>query len=312
MLSLQDVYNEVLARKEESSQDYVLKKYLKKLFKYTGRATILYASAFILKGIPGRVLQINRQDSGCFMAASSAMDGRELDLIVHSPGGSTEATEQIVTYLRRRYDHIRVIVPLSVLSTATLLCCAADRIVVGGHSSLGPFDPVVNWSYQGAAYSAAAQNIIDEFSIAQRNINNKRNNPILWIERLKAYPPGLLATCKTQIQLSRTLAKSWLEKYMFANEEGAAEKAEGISAWLGDSRNFASSVRPIGYNQASSKGLKLDLLSEEATFEENVMAVYYAAITKFQTSDCVKIVVNHLGKGCTVGARSSAGLTRES
>jgi hypothetical protein len=240
------------------------------------------------------------------------MDGQELDLIVHSPGGSVEATEQIVTYLRRRYDHIRVIVPLSVLSTATLLCCAADRIVVGGYSSLSPFDPVVNWSYKGAAYSAAAQNIIDEFSIAQRNINNKRNNPILWIEKLKAYPPGLLATCKTQIQLSRTLAKSWLEKYMFANEESAAEKAEDISVWLGNSRNFASSVRPIGYNQASSKGLKLDLLSEEATFEENVMAVYYAAITKFQTSDCVKIVVNHLGKGCTVGARSSTGLTRES
>jgi ATP-dependent protease ClpP protease subunit len=312
VLSLQDVHNEVLARKEESSQDYVLKKYLKKLFKYTGRATILYASAFTLKEVSGRVLQINRQDSSYFMAASSAMEGQELDLIVHSPGGSVEATEQIVAYLRRRYDHIRVIVPLSALSTATLLCCAADRIVIGGHSSLGPFDPVVNWSYQGAAYSAAAQNIIDEFAIAQRNINNKRNNPILWIEKLKAYPPGLLATCKTQIQLSRTLAKSWLEKYMFANEEGAAQKAEDISAWLGDSRNFASSVRPIGYNQANSQGLKLDLLSEEATFEENLMAVYYAAMTKLQTSDCVKIVVNHLGKGCTVGARSSAGLKTES
>ena len=184
MLSLQDVYNEVLARKEESSQDYVLKKYLKKLFKYTGRATILYASAFTLKEASGRVLQINRQDSSCFLAASSGTDGRELDLIVHSPGGSVEATEQIVTFLRRRYDHIRVIVPLSALSTATLLCCAADRIVVGEHSAVGPFDPVVNWSYQGTSFSAAAQNIIDEFSIVQRNINNKRNNPILWIEKL--------------------------------------------------------------------------------------------------------------------------------
>jgi len=305
--SLQDVYNEVLTRREESSQDYVLKKYLKKLNKYTNRATILYASAFTEKEIPGRVLQINRQDASCFMAASAGMEGRDLDLVVHSPGGSVEATEQIVTYLRRRYDHIRVIVPLCALSTATLLCCAADRIVMAEHSALGPIDPVINWSYKGSTYSSVAQNIVNEHSIAQRNINNKKNNPILWIEKLKAYPPGLLATCKTQMQLSQSLAERWLQSYMFKAEEDAAEKAESISAWLADSRSFVGSLRPIGHSQVALKGLKVDLLDDDEALLENVMAVYYAGVTKFQAGDCVKIVENHNGKGCTIGARTSTG-----
>jgi ATP-dependent protease ClpP protease subunit len=307
MPSLQDVYNEVQARKEESSQDYVLKKYLKKLYKHTNRSTILCASAFTEKEVPGRVLQINRQDASCFMAASAGMESRELDLVVHSPGGSVEATEQIVSYLRRRYDHIRVIVPLCALSTATLLCCTADRIVLAEHSALGPIDPMINWTYQGATFSSAAQNIVNEHSIAQRNINNKKNNPILWIEKLKAYPPGLLATCKTQKQLSQSLAERWLRSYMFGGEEDAAEKAESISSWLADTRLFVGSQRPIGYSQIASKGLKVDLLDDDEALLENVMAVYYAAVTKFQTGDCVKIVENHNGKGCTIGARSSAG-----
>jgi ATP-dependent protease ClpP protease subunit len=304
LLSVQDIYSEVQSRRVESPQDYVLKKYLKKLNKYTNRGTIFYASAFTEKEAAMRVLQINRQDSSCFMAASSGIEGRELDLVVHSPGGSVEATEQIVSYLRRRYDHIRVIVPLCALSTATLLCCAADQIVLGEHSALGPIDPVVNWRYQGASHSTAAQNIINEYSIAQRNINNKKNDPILWIEKLKAYPPGLLATCKTQMQLSQSLAKRWLQSYMFRGRENAPEQAESVAAWLADSRRFAGSLRPIGQSQAASKGLKVDLLDDDEALLENVMAVFYAAVVKFQVGDCVKIVENHLGKGCTFTARS--------
>jgi hypothetical protein len=233
------------------------------------------------------------------MAASTGADSRELDLILHSPGGTVEASEQIVTYLRRRFDHIRLIVPGCALSSATLLACAADRIVLAEHATLGPIDPIVDWSYQGSYHSTSAQTIINEFSIAQSNINNKRNNPVLWIDKLKRYPPGLLATCKAQIQLSRELAQRWLERYMFAGEEGTPEKAEMISAWLADSRQFVSSLRPLMYDQAAGKGLKVELLEEDEALADNVMAVFIAATVKFRTSGCVKLIVDRLGRGCT-------------
>jgi ATP-dependent protease ClpP protease subunit len=290
----------------ESPQDFVLKKYLKRVSKHTNRVTILYASAFSEKETAGRILQINRQDAGCFMAAASEMKETELDLILHSPGGSTEAVEQIVGYLRHRFEHIRVIVPLCALSTATLLCCAADRIVLADHSVLAPVDPVINWAHKGERYTATAQTIINEHSIAQSNINNKKNDPALWIERLKAFPPGLLDRCKSQIHVARSLAKHWLERNMFKGEDSAAEIAAEIAAWLTDIRRFGESFRPIGMGDAASKGLKVDRLDDDEKLTGDVMAVFYAAMVKFQAGDCVKIIENHNGKGCTFAARSAA------
>jgi ATP-dependent protease ClpP protease subunit len=311
MPTYDEVIAEVQSRREESSQDYVLKKYLKRLHKHTRRPTILYASAFAESDVSGRVLQLGRQDLSCFMAASAGEDGRELDLILHSPGGAVEAAEQIVTYLRRRFDHIRVIVPVCAVSTATLLACAADRIVLAEHATLGPIDPIIDWSHQGSYHSTSAQTVINEFSIAQSNINNKKNNPVLWIETLNRYPPGLLATCKAQLQLSRELAQRWLERYMFAGEQGASAKAQTISAWLADNRRFVSSLRPLMYEQAAEKELKVELLEEDEALAENVMSVFLAASVKFRTSGCVKLIVDRLGKGCTFTARPPVDSDRE-
>jgi ATP-dependent protease ClpP protease subunit len=316
MLTYDDVVAEVQSRREESSPDYVLKKYLKKLHKYTSRTTVLYASAFTESDVSGRVLQLGRQDLSCFMAACSGAETRELDLILHSPGGTVEAAEQIVTYLRRRFDNVRAIVPACALSSATLLACAADQIVLADHAALGPIDPIIDWSYQGSYHSTSAQTLINEFSIAQSNINNKRNNPVLWIEKLKRYPPGLLATCKAQIQLSRELARRWLERYMFGGEEGASERAEMISTWLADSRPFVSALRPLMFEQAAAKELKVELLEDDEGLADNVMSVFLAATVKFRSSDCVKIIVDRLGKGCTFSANppvdSDRDLGRES
>ena len=303
MQTFDEIFAEVQSRREESSQDYVLKKYLKRLSKYTDRPTVLYASAFSESDIPGRALQLGRQDVSCFMAAAAGADGGGLDLIVHSPGGSVEAAEQIVAYLRRRFDDIRVVVPVCALSSAALLACAADRIVLADHSALGPIDPIVNWIHGGESYSAGAQLVIDEYSIAQRNLNNKKNEPALWLERLKAFPPGLLATCRRQIQLSQKLAERWLAGYMFRGEEDAEQKAQRIAGWLSDSRRTGESHRSIGLSDAVSQGLKAERLDDDEKLLENVMAVFYAGMVKFRSEDCVKIVENQNGRGCTFTSR---------
>jgi len=56
---------------------------------------------------------------------------------LHSPGGSIEAAEAIVTYLRSKFAHIRAIVPHSAMSAATMIAMACDEIVMGKHSFLG-------------------------------------------------------------------------------------------------------------------------------------------------------------------------------
>ena len=77
---------------------------------------------------------IHEEDILALMEVTAAMPGGDLDLILHSPGGSVEAAESIVSYLRSRFSHIRVIVPHLAMSAATMVACAANEIVVESHA----------------------------------------------------------------------------------------------------------------------------------------------------------------------------------
>ena len=82
--------------------DRVRRKYLKALHDLTQRAVILYSTAFLeSRPILPTDLQVGLQDIPGFMEAVSNVEEKQLDLILHSPGGSAEAAESVVTYLRK-------------------------------------------------------------------------------------------------------------------------------------------------------------------------------------------------------------------
>lgn len=64
----------------------------------------------------------------------------ELDLIIHSGGGSAHAAYQTMMLLRLHAKTIYACVPFWAKSAATLLCMGADKIVLGEHAELGPLD----------------------------------------------------------------------------------------------------------------------------------------------------------------------------
>src|SRR5262245_58792619 len=112
--------------------DIVRRRYLAQMHGLTGRATIAYATKWTMPNaaasVPLDMLSITANDIHGFMEAVYGLTDRNLDLIVHSPGGSVEAAEAIVEYLRSKFDHIWVFVPHMAMSAATMLACAADQI----------------------------------------------------------------------------------------------------------------------------------------------------------------------------------------
>lgn len=124
--------------------DFVRRKYLRMLYQQTKRNTILYATSWTQpKDVPSQSISIVDEDIQGFMEVISGVSGKALDIIIHSPGGSAEATESLVIYLRSKFDHIRAIIPHGAMSAATMLACAADEIVMGNHSFIGPIDPQI-------------------------------------------------------------------------------------------------------------------------------------------------------------------------
>ncbi len=170
-------------------------KYVNELQESTGRTVICYMSAFSLAkpAAPSAFFSIVDQDIQGFMTCSKEVNKKSLDLIIHSPGGDYEATKRIINYLHETYKHIRVFIPHMAMSGGTLIACAADEIYMGSYSSLGPTDPQVFIKDRYVPVGA----VIKEFKRAFQEVSDEPKKVILWRERLKDVPIGLINSLET-------------------------------------------------------------------------------------------------------------------
>ena len=230
-----------------------------------------------------------------FMEALHGLTGPNLDLILHSPGGSAEAAEAIVLYLRSKFDHIRVFVPHMAMSAATMLACAADEIVMGKHSFIGPIDPQLQLQTALGPRFVPAQAIIEQFELAR----TQAADPVslrAWLPMLSQYGPDLLVTCSNATKLAETLVSDWLTSHMFKGDQDAAQKGAAIARWLADHAYFKTHGRPISRALAEQKLLRIVRLEEDQYLQDAVLSVYHATAHTFAQTGAVKIIENQLGK----------------
>jgi ClpP class serine protease len=68
---------------------------------------------------------------------------RPIDLVLHTPGGLVLAAMQIARAVEAHPAKVTVYVPVYAMSGGTLIALAADEIVLGEFSVLGPIDPQI-------------------------------------------------------------------------------------------------------------------------------------------------------------------------
>ena len=295
------IWSEILAELAASSQqdavpdfDGIRRKYLLQLHRHTGRNVILYASGWIQKGVPAASISISDEDVHALMEVTWGLSGA-LDLILHSPGGSPEAAEAIVSYLRSRFSHIRVIVPHLAMSAATMISCAADEIVLGKHSFLGPTDPQIPLTTPLGARFVPAQAVSDQFDRAQQECSDPAKLSA-WLPMLNQYGPDLLVQCEEALKLSKELVRTWLETYMFKNCPDRSKQASSISKWLANHKNFKSHGRHISRKDLLENQLKVTALEDDNMLQDLSLSVFHAATHTFTGTAAVKIVENYTGR----------------
>jgi ClpP class serine protease len=114
-----------------STHDIVRRKYLRRLFNLTKRNVIIYYSGWLQK--PGtNGVQVNDADKNGLMAVTHKLDrSKGLDLILHTPGGETAATESLVDYLRSMWGtNVRAIIPQLAMSAGTMIACSCKQGLV--------------------------------------------------------------------------------------------------------------------------------------------------------------------------------------
>ena len=275
--------------------DSVRRKYLAALHRQTGRAVILYSTAFLeSRAIPPLDLPISLFDVQGLMEVVSGIKERKLDLIIHSPGGSAEAAESMVNYLRTRFDHIRAFVPLAAMSAATMLALSADEVIMGAHSQLGPIDPQFNIVTPEGPRSAPAKAILDQFEKAKEECKDPNNLPA-WMPILRSYAPGLLAQCEDQQDLAREMVSKWLSAFMFKDEPNGPDKATSIADWFANYDNFRAHGRGLRIDQVREQGVKVSPLEDDNNLQDAILSVHHASIHSFSGTGAVKIIENHIG-----------------
>jgi hypothetical protein len=277
--------------------DILRRKYLKQLAALTGRPVIVYATAW-LEGkadVTSADLSVGLGDLQGFMEAASNIPERRVDLFLHSPGGSAEAAEAVMAYLRTQFDHIRAVVPLAAMSAATMMALACDEIVMGAHSQLGPIDPQITIPTPEGARSAPAQAIIDQFEQAKVECQDPKNIAA-WLPILRGYGPGLLAICDTQRQLAEDFATVSLEAHMFADDPEAHAKAEAAAKWFADFSEFRSHGRRVSREDARAQGLKVLALEDDDTLQDAMLSVHHATQLTLSGTPVCKMIENHRGR----------------
>lgn len=285
--------------------DGIRLKYIRRLHELSNRAVIVYCSGWLKnRGEPNVNYSVEGADVHALMEVCHDVEQRELDLIIHSPGGSPDAAEQMINYLRTQFNHIRAIVPLQAKSAATMLALGCDEIVMGRHSELGPIDPQILVPVPGGARYAPAHAILRDFERAQRELAEDVNRMAAWTPILHTYAGGLLEFCSQQIKLSQEIVAGWLSRYMLRHPDAGVSEAERdavafeIAEYFGSAESYdrcRTHGRPIRVEELEGiKGLRVLPLEKDDDLQDAILSIYHALDLTFN-GPVVKIVENHLG-----------------
>ena len=88
--------------------------------------------------------QIDLEDAQTIIGAiKGTPEDMPIDFVIHTPGGLVLAAMQIARAVEAHKAKVTVYVPVYAMSGGTLIALAADEIVLGEFSVLGPIDPQI-------------------------------------------------------------------------------------------------------------------------------------------------------------------------
>jgi ribosomal protein L44E len=222
-------------------------------------------------------------------------------MIIETPGGSGEVVEDIVRVLHAKYEEVAVIVPGWAKSAGTLLTMAADEILMGPSSALGPIDAQILW--QGKRFSADA--LLEAFDKIKSEVNSTGNLNKAYIPMLQGVSPGELQSAENALNFSKVLTREWLVKYKFKswNEhhtdpskkgqpvtlDEKKQRADEIATKLGDHRKWLMHGRSINMTDLRDMRLVITDYTQDRELADAILRYQALMQISFTTTNLYKI-----------------------
>lgn len=295
-----EINREIDAIGKPEACDQVRDKYLQKLEARVSRNVVAYYSGFLQKRLPdGRVhpeCALTDLDMNGFMAVVHSVDrSRGLDLILHTPGGGTEATRAIVEYLYKMFGRdIRVIVPHMAMSAGTMIACASREILMGKHSCLGPTDPQIK--------GHPAMGVLAEVDRAIVEIKAEPLKGMMWQQVFSKYPPAFILDCERAIEGTRQMVASWLQANMIKDATDPAASARAIVEKLMDYQGTTEHSHHFLIEHCQAIGLKVNAIEDDQDLQEDILSVHHSFVATFAQRPFIKILQNANGGKWAINA----------
>ena len=296
------VLTEIQGTRVDNPLDTIRRKYLKIMHEYTGRNVIAYYSGFLQKNNPNSAIDDN--DKNALMQAVYGLDKTKgLDLILHTPGGNTAATESIVKYLRSIFGtDIRAFIPQMAMSAGTMIALSCKEIVMGKQSNIGPIDP------QFGGMSCAG--VIEEFDNAIKSVKTDPASAPLWQVIISKYHPTFLGDCQKAIKWSNTMVEEWLSTNMLSDHANPREDASKIVEVLSSHEETFTHSKHIHMDDCFSLGIKVvplesfesKIIEDCKDLQDCVLTIHHTYMHTFSNSTAIKIIENHIGSAMIINA----------
>jgi len=162
-----------------------------------------------------------------------------LDLMIHTLGGSGDTAEKIVEMCRNHCSgEFRVVIPNMAKSAGTLIALGADKIVMGHCSEVGPTDPQIRISVGNAPQWVSAWTFIharNELTKKVEEAQKKGENPDAFLQQLATIDSVFVQHCEQLMKFAKNVGRKWIAGRLVAKEipkEEADAKADRVIDFL--------------------------------------------------------------------------------
>lgn len=228
---------------------------------------------------------------------------KNLHLVIQTPGGLAYIATKIAKYLRSSFDNITAFVPYEASSGGTVLCLAANRIVLGRMANLSPIDPQV--MYKGQRVSAASY---------QQAINDLRRSfgkmtpdeiPPPYQQLAEKLDPVILQEMNKKYLDSMVVAIELLEVSYKPKDDNELDKI------IQTAKSLAFSQSPHGHLIEATEAKALGLNIDESEECKKLLKTYKTWVSLILGEEKASHVIHHFKPKKAKGTRKIGSSRKE-